>query len=209
MLLLIVITIAYGGTFVLSVTRGKGPGQRPAAEVLPGRLRPRRGAGHPRPACPDTGAVQPRPGAPSPAISFGILAAALLMPSGLFISAISEGCRSYWDADPALSVLSDRPIRGPSRPRNECSGPYPDNPRRRAKAELATACRTAPLPSASERSDQPMNTRQSDTRWCQYRPRPVVTRRSAARYRHWPFRRCSSPVTQTATRHQQPEQPNR
>ena len=120
-LLLIVITIAYGGTFVLSVTRGRVP----ADDLQQKFFR----AGHAHAGLlvilgllaltlEQLNHVR----APYLAISFGILAAALLMPSGLFVSAISEGCRSYWDADPALGVLSDRPIRGQVGPATSVPG---------------------------------------------------------------------------------------
>jgi hypothetical protein len=60
--LLTVITIAYGGTFVLSVTRGKVPAKRPSEKLLPGRTCARRRTGHPRSARFDLRASQPRAG---------------------------------------------------------------------------------------------------------------------------------------------------
>jgi hypothetical protein len=86
---LIVITIAYGGTFVLSVTRGKVPANDLQQKFFQ--------AGHAH-----TGVLVilrllaltleqlNHVRAPYPAISFGILAAALLMPSGFFISVIGR-----------------------------------------------------------------------------------------------------------------------
>src|ERR1700694_5126108 len=88
-LLLTVITIAYGGTFVLRVTRGKVP----ANDLQKSFFR----AGH-APACllvilgllALTSEQVAHVRAPYPGITLGIVVAAILIPTGFFVSVIGS-----------------------------------------------------------------------------------------------------------------------